>query len=390
MMMKRKESFSRKIVVVVIASVVVWGLTPLAVIAEDVAEGIQVNAYYGVYDATLKKQGFPSPSLKEPVIETWQPPVPKKSYHIAALVPHHNDSYWVTVNYAYMTHAKELGVTLSLYEAGSYANFGNQREQLTTLAQGKHVDGIILSSVDYAKMDRYVEMAVDKGVPVVNLINDIRAPKIYAKSQVSFYDMGYEAGRFVIRDSEGKDVKIALFPGPEQSGWAPESYEGFKAAVLQLKHPDQQVTLLDPAWGNTSPEVQYKRLMHVLNDPANAQMDYIVGCAVAATEAVKYLKDHSATHPNAKIVSTYITGDVYDQIRQNAISAAPCDQIIPQTSIALDMMVRILNGEQPGKDFPFLASPVILTITEDNIAHSPYETILGKKEYAPVIHRLEE
>jgi periplasmic protein TorT len=368
----------------IITTAVLFVLCPLSVNAEQ----IHVNSYYGDYDVAMKKLGFPSASLSDPISEIWETPTPKKPYHIGVLFPHHKDSYWITANYGIISHAKKLGIKITLYEAGSYINFGNQRQQLDYLSKNKKIDGIILASVDYTKMDTFVERAVDRGVPVIELINDIFAPKIQAKSMVSFYEMGYQAGEFVINDSYGKDIKIAFFPGPEASGWAPDTYAGFKEAMNKLKKHGQQITLLKPVYGDTRPKVQRMRIDYILNKPQNYQIDYIVGNAVACVEAVKYLRKNKINHSKAKIVSTYITKGVYEQIKEKNIAAAPSDQTIHQCIIALDMMTKILNGEQPGKHFPFRVSPIIPVISKNNIQKYPYENILGKKDYIPVVHRL--
>ncbi len=378
----------RKLMCVFLSAIVVFFVLFVSLPLSVTAEQIYVKSYYGEYDAAKKTMGLPSASFKAPITEIWKTPTPKKPYNIGVLFPHHKDSYWITANYGIISHAKKLGVNIKLYEAGSYIDFGNQRQQLDILSRTKKVDGIILASVDYTKMDRFVEKAFDNGAPVVELINDIFAPKIQAKSMVSFHEMGYRAGEFVIQDSNGKDIKIAFFPGPELSGWAPETYEGFKEAMDKLKKPNQHIKLLEPSYGDTRPKVQRMRLDYVLNKSENHNMDYIVGNAVASVEAVEYLKENKTKHPKAKIVSTYITIGVYEQIEQKKIDAAPSDQTIQQCIIALDMMVKILNGERAGKTFPFRVGPIIPVITKDNIKEYPYESILGEKGYIPVIDNL--
>jgi protein TorT len=47
-------------------------------------------------------------------------------------------------------------------------------------------------------------------------------------------------------------------------------------------------------------------------------------------------------------------------------------------------MVRILNGEKPGKDFPFRAGPIIPTITKANLDKYSYELMFGPREFRPV------
>jgi protein TorT len=352
------------------------------------AQGIPINGYYGQYDAAQKTVGFPSKSLTGPRSETWIPARPRKDYHIGVLLPHLKDSYWIAADYGIVTRARQLGLHLTLYTAGAYINFGNQRAQLKHLVDVDKVDGIILASLDYQKMDPFVAMVTASGVPVVALINDIRAARITAKSMVSFYDMGYLAGQFVCQDAGGKNIKVAFFPGPIQSGWAPDTYQGFLGAVRDLKTDGQIVTVLDPLYGDTRPDVQRMRLA-TLDKAENQGIDYIVGNAVAAVEAVGYLRARQGLHPKAKIVATYITPTVYEQIRQGSIRAAPSDQTVSQCIIAVDMLVKILNGQKPGVDFPFRAAPHIPLITPQNIQRFSYEDLFGERAFVPVCDRYE-
>lgn len=52
--------------------------------------------------------------------------------------------------------------------------------------------------------------------------------------------------------------------------------------------------------------------------------------------------------------------------------------------MAVDMLVRTLNGEKPGRDFPFRSGPFIPMITPDNIVRYPYEGLFGPRDYEPV------
>lgn len=346
-------------------------------------EELPVNSYYGHYDASQKKPGFPSASLTGPKTENWFPVRPAKEYHLGILLPHLNDSYWETVNFGIASYAKKQGIRITVYLAGAYTDLGNQRSQLQTLVARDKTDGIILSSVDYRKMDPFVAEADRAGVPIVALINDIYAPAIKAKSMVSFHEMGYKAGEYVMHRAGEKDFSVAFFPGPQESGWASDTYHGFLAAVAGMKADRQNVMIFPPLYGDTRPDVQQMRL-DVLNKKQYHGVDYIVGNAVAADEAVSYLAGHRRIHPDAKIVATYLTTTVYEQIKKGLILAAPSDQIISQCLIAVDMMVRILNGEKAGLDFPFRASALIPLITTDTIGMYEYERLFGDRDFQPV------
>lgn len=348
---------------------------------------LSVNSYYGVYDVSKKKKGSTLMGfLGQPIKEKWISVKPKKEYHISVLLPHFEDSYWITANYGIINYAKELSVKINLYSVGGYIELGNQKEQLHALAKDNKVDGIILAALDYSNFDSDIEEIVASGKPIVELITDINAPKISAKSLISFYEMGYKAGEFVIKDAAGKNIKIAFFPGPEGSGWAPDTFNGFKDAILQLKKEKQKVNISNPFYGDTRPNVQLLRVVSVLEK--NKDYDYVVGCAPAVIQAEKYIDKNKEEFKNTKIVATYITGEVYDLINKGTVLAAPSDQTIAQCRIALDMMVRVLNGEKPGIDFPFQSGPELPIISQDNISKFKYKDLFETKDYIPVLNHM--
>jgi protein TorT len=274
--------------------------------------------------------------------------------------------------------ARSIGVGIRLVEAGGYDNLPTQQAQLTELAQAG-VDGIILGSISYTGNNDIVAALAEDGVPVIEVINDIEAGAIAAKALVSFYDMGFFAGEHVAAQAEAEDkdaVSVLFLPGPKGSGWADDTLVGFQAAT---EFAMADITLLDVKWGDTGAKAQSELLVEAL--AAHPEVDYIVGNAVAADVAVDILQQ---AERSAKIVSTYITPPVYDHIREGDIEAAPADMTVDQARIAVGMMVRLLNGEEPGKDFPFRAGPLIPVVTRTSIGEISYERLFGPRDFTPV------
>lgn len=347
------------------------------------SDELWVNSYYGRYDASQKRRGFPSASLTGPKTEVWCSERAAREYHIGVLLPHLNDTYWETADYGIVTHARRLGVRVTVFLAGSYMDLGNQKDQLRHLYRSEGVDGVILASVDYHKMDQFIAEADREGIPVVALINDVLAPTVKAKAMVSFFDMGYKAAEAVLHDAGGRSITVAFFPGPQESGWAADTFQGFLEGLARHKLPGQHIRILPPLYGDTRQDVQQMRL-DVLSKRQNHGVDYIVGNAVAAVEAVAYLERNRASHPGAKIVATYLTATVFREIRMGKILAAPSDEIIAHCRIALDMMVRILNGEKAGRDFPFRASAMIPLLTTANVHSFDAVRLFGESGFQPV------
>lgn len=108
-----------------------------------------------------------------------------------------------------------------------------------------------------------------------------RRPILWPRHSSRSTIWGYAAGEFVAKDSGGQEVTAVFLPGPAGSGWAPNTVDGFQAAVEE-KVPGK-VKILDVKWGDTGKDVQVSLLEDALN--AYPDVTYIVGNAVAADAA---------------------------------------------------------------------------------------------------------
>lgn len=338
------------------------------------SQEFNVKSYYGTYDASKKVSGHPSTNLSKSVIEKWNFSQKSKNYKIAVLVPHLKDPYFLSVNYGILQQANKNNISFKLYEAGGYNHLGDQRKQFYKALKDK-VDGIILASISYDKLDHDISKAKSMGIPVVEVINDIQAQEIGAKSLVSFYEMGYTVGVYIAKIAKEDKKTVAFLPGPKGSGWAPDTFNGFKAALKDNKK--NNIVVFEPLFGDTGEQIQstlVKRAFHF-----NKEIDYLVGNAVMAQVAPDVLKSHNNTH--TKVFSTYIIPQVYELILEGKIVASPADKTAMQAMIAVDMLQKILDGKVAGKDFPFRAGPVIPIVTTENIKIFEYKELFGKERF---------
>lgn len=333
--------------------------------------------YYGTYDVATKKPGHAATSLGDPKTASWlAPPQPKKAYTIGVSFPHLKDPYWLAVDYGVVAEAKCLGVGVKLVAAQGYNDLTGQINQVENLVN-QGVDGIVFAAISYAGDDETIANVRTK-MPILEVINDCLCAKISAKALVSFYEMGYNAGTFVANDSKDKSsVKVGFSPGPAGSGWAPDTVDGFKDAVNKLA--PGKVNVVDIRWGDTGKEVQQSLIEDMLN--AHPDLDYIVGTASGVDAATGVVA--SRAH-KPKIVGTHHNPPVWDDIQSNKIAAAPTDSTALQGRMAIDMMVRILNGEKSGTDIPFRAGPIIKVMTPQNLSTFSYEDNFGPRGFQPV------
>jgi protein TorT len=276
------------------------------------------------------------------------------------------DSYWLAVNFGLSSEVKRLEVQMRLYEAGGYDNLSVQIKQIETCAAAG-ADGVIIGAISYQGLDDLVERLHEQGVPVVDLVNGMSSDKIAAHSLVSFEEMGFQAGEYIARrhPGNGRPAKVAWFPGPRAAGWVQDGERGFRHAL-----DGSAAEIITVRYGDTGRVVQAALIRQVLD--THPDIDYIAGTAVTAGAAVKILRTRGLTD-RVNVVSYYFTPEVYRGIKRGHILCAPTDSPVIQGRIAVDQMVRILEG----KPYHEKVGPHIYVIDKDNIGSFDYPASLA-------------
>lgn len=297
----------------------------------------------------------------------------EKPWNICVSFPHMKDAYWLGVDYGVVEEAKRLGVKLNVVEAGGYTELNNQINQIEDCVAGG-AEAVIIGAISYDGLNNVVSELKSKDVPVIDVINGMSSPDLAAKSLVSFYTMGSEAGKYLAEKhpSGGETVKVGWFPGPAGAGWVEAAHKGFMEAVK-----GSAIEVLEPRYGDTGKEAQQRLVEDVLQ--ADPDVKYIAGTAVTAEAAQGLLRERGLMG-KVGIVSFYMTPGVYQGIERGFISAAPADSMVIQGRIAVDQAVRILEG----KDYVKHVGPKIFVVDQDNIKDVPRENILPPEGFSPV------
>lgn len=284
-------------------------------------------------------------------LESWSPPFDykgtpstlayqplekaEKPWRICASYPHLKDSYWLSVNYGMVEHARRLGIKLEIVEAGGYLNLEKQKAQIAACA--KTADALIVGTVSYDGLTPLLT-SLSQRMPVIAAVNDIASQGITAKSGVSWVSMGEAIGRyFAAAHPKGSPpVKVAWFPGPKGAGWVSFVEEGFRRAMAQ-----SSAEIVVVKWGDTGFEAQLLLLEEVLEE--NPGIDYIIGSAVTADAAVSLLRAKNLTE-KIGVFADYFTHGTYRAIKRGKVIAAPTDSPVLQGRLAVDQAVRALEG----------------------------------------------
>lgn len=332
--------------------------------------------------ATWAQEWFPFP------VQVWDPPFAMDSprqdldyvplpeaegkWRIAVSFPHMKDAYWLAVNYGVVDEARRLGIGLDLVQAGGYEHLDRQIEQVREAA-AKGIDGVVIGAISLTGLDTLVARLASEGIPVVDAVNGMDCDHLAAKSLVSFGEMGALAGSYIAtRHGAGSDtVRVAWFPGPEAAGWVQAGNEGFRSALAEAA-----VEVVATRYGDTGRKAQEALLNEVLD--ARDDIDYIVGTAVTAEAAVTILRNRGLSD-RVRVLSYYLTPGVFRGIRRGRILASPTDSAVIQGRIAVDQLVRILEGK------PVLrhVGPRLQIIDQQNIRTFDRGTSLAPSGFRP-------
>ncbi len=294
----------------------------------------------------------------------------QKPWRICASYPHLKDSYWLSVNYGMVEHAKRLGVRLKIVEAGGYPNLERQIAQIKDCSRS--ADALIVGPVSYGGLTPTI-IDIAKTLPVIGTVNDIDNRGITAKSGVSWVAMGAAVGDFFAGNHPkgAAPVKVAWFPGPKGAGWVKFVEEGFRPAIAR-----SSASIVAVKWGDTGFEAQLLLLEEVLEE--HSDIDYIIGSAVTADAAVSLLRAKGISG-RITVLADYFTHGTYRAIKRGKVLAAPTDSPVMQGQIAIDQAVRALEGSLKIRH----AGPAIVVVDKDSVKTLDLENSMAPAWFKP-------
>ncbi len=259
-------------------------------------------------------------------------------WRICVSIPHLKDAYWTSVNFALIDEARRLGVGMHLYEAGGYGNLQTQRQQIVE-CMDRGAEGLIVSAISSDGVNDLVARYVDQGKPVVDLINGLSSPRITARAAADFWDMGKRAADYLrgLHAASDAPVRVAWFPGPRGAAWVAAGDAGFREGIA-----DSPIEIVAVAEGDTGRATQGRLVKDALD--AYSELDYIAGTAVTAEAAIPILRKRGLTK-KIGVLSYYYGPGVHRGIGRGRILAAPTDRQAILARIAVDQIVRALEGK---------------------------------------------
>ncbi|PSU29050.1 TMAO reductase system periplasmic protein TorT [Photobacterium lutimaris] len=346
-------------------------ITLLAVAGiSQTAHAVEVIAYTPPFEASKQAQAIEYQPLEKA----------SKPWKLCAVYPHLKDSYWLSVNYGMVGHAKKLGVELKVLESGGYPNLDKQQSQLTDCREWD-ADAIILGTVDSLAYENRLTQLTDD-IPIFATINYLDTStqdshdNVIARVGIDWYEMGYRTGEFLAkRHPNGSGmVNVALLPGPQKRGGTKPVVQGFYDATA-----GSDINIVTTLWADHSKELQRNLIQQLL--ASEQHFDYIVGGAVSAEVAISELRAKHLSN-DTKILSTYLSHGVYRGLLRGKILFAPSDKMAQQAMLSVDQAVRYLEGKPLNKDL----APILALLTPDNLDSNVIAESLSPAEFRPVFH----
>jgi len=295
-----------------------------------------------------------------------------KPWKICVLFPHLKDSYWAAADYGVASEIRRTGTAMALYQAGGYGNLSTQLNQMDNCIAQKY-DGIILGAISADGVEPLVKKARAAGIPVIDFVNGVNGPDVSAHALVSFYELAYTTGKYLVQQANGKTVNVGFFPGPEGAGWSDDAVRGFNDAIK-----GSTVKVVDMRRGDTGLNTQ----LDLINNALQAQPDinWLVGVDIAAQAAAVAVRNADLTG-KVNVTGFDIIPPVYQDIQAGVTAAAPTDYTSLQGRLAVDMVLRLLQGEKLPAD---RAGPKPVMVTPQDLSTLNWNEMFAPKGYKVV------
>lgn len=293
---------------------------------------------------------------------------------LCAVYPHLKDSYWLSINFGMTEQAKQRSVELKVLEAGGYQN---KDEQLRQIEQCIHwqASAILVGSVNFEALNQKLAQ-VNQHTPVFALVNEIATKNITGRTGVSWYQMGYQLGEYLVKHHQNQfndtPATLAWFPGPKRGGGSLQSTQGLQAALV-----NSPIEVIAIEHGLNEKIAQFSLLKGVLKKYNN--IDYLAGNAVMAEMAINEVGGlPKARQP--EILSHYLSHGVYRGIKRHKILMANSDQMVLQGKMAINQAVDyLITG-----DIKTEQGPKIITIDQINIKKVAADLSLSPSNFKPI------
>jgi ribose transport system substrate-binding protein len=302
-------------------------------------------------------------SIPDLFARDYGPVAAREAYRLALLVPFPEDPFWQAVQRAVEERAPTDGVTVDVYPL-SEPSAPEQVAQIEAAVAAGY-DGLLLGPVDPMGAVPGIAVANAAGVPVVAIDAAPAGGEVVAVVQTDDVAAARLAGAF-IAEAIGGVGRVVNLQGDLASPVALERDRGFREAFAAFP----SITLVSEL-ANGSRQVAAARMQGLLPGVGTAVPDDGLPAAVFAANdqmALGAIDAVDAVQADEVLVVGFgVTTDTRTEVHFGRLTATVAEFPQRAGAIAVDLMVRHLNGEA----VPEQVDSGSALVTRDNIGQIP-------------------
>ncbi len=262
-------------------------------------------------------------------------------YSLAATLPWLGDPFWVGVAYGIESRAEELGVDMNLLAANGYGDTTNQLNHFDTFdTQG--VDGVVVGAVDNQAVAPRINQLWESGTPIAYatvLADSDRKMGVYTDDALA----GEAQAEYIA--AQDPDAKVVMFCGPPGVIWPKLRCDAFKETLAE-KAPNAEV--VTEKYHQMDRAVVAEIMGNTLQAFPDATWVYN-NTDLQAKGVVDALRAEGKEPGEVKVTNLTMSEELVDIFQDGWIEFAVAERPVLQGRLAVDQLVRSLNGET---DFP--------------------------------------
>jgi len=292
---------------------------------------------------------------------------------IGVTTPTTNGPWYTNILYGITDEAKKLGYSVTILDAGGYANVDKQVSQMQTLIVQK-VKAILLDPADPAAFNGVVRQAKAAKIPVIGS----GTPKVASSiepdgaSSSAHCNIGKEmaAGAEKLLPNGGT---MAILAGPPAAYWATERLRCFKEAIkdTKLKIVAEKTSEQDAATTLTLANDFLQRFPNV---------DLLYGAddayGIGAARAVQGVHKCGKT----KVLFAVFGADAEELMRAGCVDYVVAQQVVQIGRNAVDLADKLIKGQPVANK---LMEVSLINVTKANMDSIDKSVIQAPKGWSP-------
>ena len=267
--------------------------------------------------------------------------VSAKELRFAVCLPTLDQPHFVSMKYGFEDEARKLGIKLTVYDAGGYANVARQIQQIEDATAAK-VDALIVVACSADGIVPPVEEAIKAGIPVLNVNQMVNTDKVLVKVRSDDVEIGRMAGKCLAEKLNGKGGVVML------AGRAGTSAIILRAqGVKEILGTYPQIKILAEQYSEMTRAIG----MNLMEDFLQAHGSAITGVyavgehlGMGAAQALSAAKRKDVT-----VVAVDFSKDLEAALRDSRIAATVVQQPINMGRFGIRYAKDVIEGKKPPK-----------------------------------------